>query len=662
MNVFHAGDGNLHPLLVFDAREPGRAGAGARRRRGDRRRRRSPPAACCRASTASASRSATSCRCCSRPTTSTPRPGCATRSTPTAVPTRSKVLPAGSRCGDLPARARRGVDLTVGPRVDARSPSEVGADGPGGRRSAAARSGTSAGRRRRARARCARRPGIVELRAGRDDRARAAPARRSPSSTPRSASTGQCVALPDVAGRHGRRRARRGPQRPAPARATGRCATRCSRSRYVSAEGRLVKAGGPTVKNVSGFDLCRLLVGLARHARPARRGDPAHPAASARRRSGSPATADPFALRRRLLPADRRSCGTATTTWVLLEGHPADVDGRGRVATGLAPVDGPPAAAAAPLVGRVRRRGDAAPALAGRVRRRGRRRRRAPRRRRPPPRPVAAAGRATCTARLKARVRPDRPAQPRAGDVLSGGREARASTTTSWPRASRAGCACRTARPTGSRGEESASPRGRIAAMRAGAAGRRAGRRRRSSQFMDACVQCRGCEPACPSGVPFGHLMEGTRDDARRARPATSRGGGGPATALLGHHRLLLAGSTRAGRRAARCGSCPGAARPAPAAAAPAPRCGRPATTSWLFTGCVMDAWQRDVHAAAPAGARGRRRRRRPARRRAATAAARCTRTPGSRDDGRALGPAGRWRRCRATRPSSSTRPGAARR
>ena len=23
MNVFHAGDGNLHPLLVYDAREPG---------------------------------------------------------------------------------------------------------------------------------------------------------------------------------------------------------------------------------------------------------------------------------------------------------------------------------------------------------------------------------------------------------------------------------------------------------------------------------------------------------------------------------------------------------------------------------------------------------------------------------------------------------------
>jgi FAD/FMN-containing dehydrogenase len=32
-------------------------------------------------------------------------------------------------------------------------------------------------------------------------------------------------------------------------------------ARYVNAAGEVVKAGGPTVKNVSGFDLCRLLVG-----------------------------------------------------------------------------------------------------------------------------------------------------------------------------------------------------------------------------------------------------------------------------------------------------------------------------------------------------------------------------------------------------------------
>ena len=31
MNVFHAGDGNLHPLLVFDAARAGDLGAGARR-------------------------------------------------------------------------------------------------------------------------------------------------------------------------------------------------------------------------------------------------------------------------------------------------------------------------------------------------------------------------------------------------------------------------------------------------------------------------------------------------------------------------------------------------------------------------------------------------------------------------------------------------------
>jgi glycolate oxidase FAD binding subunit len=32
-------------------------------------------------------------------------------------------------------------------------------------------------------------------------------------------------------------------------------------ARFVNADGRVVKAGGPVVKNVSGFDLCRLLVG-----------------------------------------------------------------------------------------------------------------------------------------------------------------------------------------------------------------------------------------------------------------------------------------------------------------------------------------------------------------------------------------------------------------
>ncbi len=66
-------------------------------------------------------------------------------------------------------------------------------------------------------------------------------------------------------------------------------------------------------------------------------------------------------------------------------------------------------------------------------------------------------------------------------------------------------------------GLETLSPRGRIAAMRAveldGAPLDDAFR-----ASMETCVQCRGCEAACPSSVPFGHLIEGTRA-ALAARP-----------------------------------------------------------------------------------------------------------------------------------------------
>ena len=45
---------------------------------------------------------------------------------------------------------------------------------------------------------------------------------------------------------------------------------------------------------------------------------------------------------------------------------------------------------------------------------------------------------------------------------------------------------------------------------------------------IETCVQCRGCETACPSGVPFGHLMEATRETlAARARRRSSRDGSG---------------------------------------------------------------------------------------------------------------------------------------
>jgi FAD/FMN-containing dehydrogenase len=109
--------------------------------------------------------------------------------------------------------------------------------------------------------------------------------------------------------------------------------------RYVSADGTVVKAGGPTVKNVSGFDLCRLLVGslgtLGLVAEVVLRTRPL-PAAS----QWLAGEADPFALLHALYrPSSLLWDGT--TAWVLLEGHPADVEaqeakcpGMRRVASG----------------------------------------------------------------------------------------------------------------------------------------------------------------------------------------------------------------------------------------------------------------------------------------------------------------------------------------
>ena len=114
--------------------------------------------------------------------------------------------------------------------------------------------------------------------------------------------------------------------------------------RYVSAEGRVVKGGGPTVKNVSGFDLPRLMVGslgtLGLLAEVILRTNPI-PASSIWISSSD---ADPFrvsavALRPSAVLWD------GTTTWVSLEGHAADVDDQHGALRGIGTwttVDGPP--------------------------------------------------------------------------------------------------------------------------------------------------------------------------------------------------------------------------------------------------------------------------------------------------------------------------------
>ena len=59
-------------------------------------------------------------------------------------------------------------------------------------------------------------------------------------------------------------------------------------------------------------------------------------------------------------------------------------------------------------------------------------------------------------------------------------------------------------------GLEAESPRGRIALMKAVHEGR-TGISDRLVSHWDMCLQCRACEAVCPSGVPYGRIMERTR-------------------------------------------------------------------------------------------------------------------------------------------------------
>ena len=158
------------------------------------------------------------------------------------------------------------------------------------------------------------------------------------------AERGQQVALdparPDVAtvggvlavGHSGMRRLRYGPVRDT-----------VLEVRTVMAEGQLVKAGGPVVKNVSGFDLGRLLVGslgtLGFLAEVVLRCSPKPPVAQWLR---SPEGADPFAARDRLFRPSTILWDGMTTS-VLLEGHAADVAAeREALGPGWSEAEGPP--------------------------------------------------------------------------------------------------------------------------------------------------------------------------------------------------------------------------------------------------------------------------------------------------------------------------------
>ncbi|MGB0112386.1 MAG: FAD-binding protein [Ilumatobacteraceae bacterium] len=100
--------------------------------------------------------------------------------------------------------------------------------------------------------------------------------------------------------------------------------------RYVSADGRIVNGGGPTVKNVTGFDLPRLMVGslgtLGLVAEVILRTNPIPPVATWLRADD----ADPFDVRDALI-APGAIYWDGQQTWVLLEGHAPDVAAQQRV-------------------------------------------------------------------------------------------------------------------------------------------------------------------------------------------------------------------------------------------------------------------------------------------------------------------------------------------
>jgi glycolate oxidase iron-sulfur subunit len=178
---------------------------------------------------------------------------------------------------------------------------------------------------------------------------------------------------------------------------------------------------------------------------------------------------------------------------------------------------------------------------------------------------------------------------------------------------------CPTYRVTGL---ETSSPRGRIAAMRAVQFGG-APIDATFERYMEECIQCRGCEAACPSQVPYGRLAEGARDalhrHRRRARTRRRRLAEWLGySVVLPRHRLVVAASFVLGlaqrlrlvpkRLVPRGVALPQVslaelrrplrptARPAAVGEADGPS---PGSDAWLFTGCVMDAWQRGTHRSA---------------------------------------------------------------
>jgi glycolate oxidase iron-sulfur subunit len=85
--------------------------------------------------------------------------------------------------------------------------------------------------------------------------------------------------------------------------------------------------------------------------------------------------------------------------------------------------------------------------------------------------------------------------------------------------------------------DENDSPRGRLVIMRRLLEGEIALTDEGVAKHLDRCLGCRACETACPSGVPYGDLLEATRATMLPARgmPLIARA----VLAVFRHHALL---------------------------------------------------------------------------------------------------------------------------
>ena len=96
---------------------------------------------------------------------------------------------------------------------------------------------------------------------------------------------------------------------------------------------------------------------------------------------------------------------------------------------------------------------------------------------------------------------------------------------------------CPTFRVTGL---ETASPRGRIAAMRAVSEGL-VPVTGEFTTVTDECLACRACEAACPSGVPYGRMIEAARAQTEAVRTGSGKRKRRIITKVIASPRLLRA-------------------------------------------------------------------------------------------------------------------------